>query len=177
MANFRGTRGRSGRSASGRSPTEWSTTAQAFTALNAGQGLGVVILQNARIVEMTQPSIVRIRGALAAGGQVAGHVDLVYGLIVLNKSWPIATQLSPTLDGDADWMHWGHILAPARVAPVVSAIDGDTSGGAGHVIDSKSKRKVNEDEALYLWVHNRGIIAVNYAFSFRFLLMQVTRKQ
>ena len=172
MAMSRATGGRWSSRRSGSSPTEWGVLGWSTVVVAAGSRTAIDLVPNARVADLTEPTLVRVRGFMGASS--SGPGALVMGIIALDNTHPVASYPSPLGDGDADWLYWGGIAwgAALNVAGSAGTAEGSTFG----TIDSKAKRKLNENDKVVVVVDS---LTGGFTFTalFRFLLMQTARRR
>ncbi len=156
-------------------PTFWEGASGAFV-LTTGTVSTATVVTEATLENVPSPTIIRIHGHIfahvTARGAAGDAAVLGIGMIPQSSAAVaagVASQPVPVTDVSSPWIMHRQVIFDANIAPP----NGTDIGGNQHiVIDNKSMRKFDLNQALQLTVQNlvvTGTLTISVAFAFRFL--------
>jgi len=158
-----------------RRPTFWEGATGAFT-LTTGTVSTATVVSEATLENTPNPTLIRIHGHIfvhvTARGAAGDAIVLGLGMIPQSSAAVaagVASMLVPVTDVSSPWIMHRQVVLDSNIAPP----NGTDIGANLHiVIDNKSMRKFDLNQALQLTVQNTviaGTLSVSIAFAFRFL--------
>jgi len=156
-------------------PTFWEGATGAFT-LTTGTVSTSTVVTEATLENTPNPTLIRIHGHIfvhvTARGAAGDAAILGLGMIPQSSAAVAAGVTSmpvPITDVSSPWLFHRQVVLDSNIAPP----NGTDIGGNYHIIvDNKSMRKFDLNQALQLTVQNlaiAGTLSLSVAFAFRFL--------